>query len=430
MDEDPEWWPDPPDAGDPPDAVDRVLEVSSMLAVFEADRLVRVAALHDEALADPTRYGGGSRELVERSLRMELAMAMRVSPYTADELLELADAVVHRYPAVLDSLAGARMTERHARVLVAAMDTLEPQLREDVLLDAVRIAETRPVNVARRLIGEAVEKARASTLEQRYAKAVASRRVVVEPAGDGMAWLLTYLPAVEAHAIFDRATAMAKAIKTVEGEARTLDQVRADVVADLLIEGSAAVHPNKARGIRAQVVVTVPALALLDNGDAGDGAGRDLGDPPMVDGLGPIPMSRARELSGGAKDWMRVLTHPETGMVLSVGRKKYRPPESLRRLTQWRSARCVGPGCGMPADRCQIDHQLAWAHGGHTSLENNAPMCEGCHTVKHHGGWVVRQLDGGVIEWISPTGRRYLVEPERRIPAFRFEPVDLTPAPF
>ncbi len=46
----------------------------------------------------------------------------------------------------------------------------------------------------------------------------------------------------------------------------------------------------------------------------------------MVEGIGPIPVDRARELAGGAEAWTRILTHPETGMVLSVGRAQYRPP--------------------------------------------------------------------------------------------------------
>jgi len=84
----------------------------------------------------------------------------------------------------------------------------------------------------------------------------------------------------------------------------------------------------------------------------------------------------------------------------------------------------------MPASRCEIDHQIAWEDGGHTSLDNLSPLCKGHHIVKHHGGWVVRQVDGGggAIEWISPTGRRYVVEPERRVPVFR--PHDEADAPF
>jgi hypothetical protein len=139
-----------------------------------------------------------------------------------------------------------------------------------------------------------------------------------------------------------------------------------------------------------------------------------------VEGLGPIPIGRARELCGGDATWMRVLTHPETGMVLSVGRTQYSPPASLRRLVKWRAERCMGPGCGMPASRCEIDHTIAWEHGGDTALENLAPLCKGHHKVKHHGGWHLKQIpdSGGAVEWTSPAGRRYVVEPERRVPVF------------
>jgi hypothetical protein len=233
-----------------------------------------------------------------------------------------------------------------------------------------------------------------------------------------MAWTHKLGPAVEARAEFDRATAMAKIILAQEGETRTLDQIRADVMGDLLIEGTTTAHPAEARGIRASVVVTVPVLALLAQDDQDVAASGS--DPATVEGVGPIPIAKARELCGADATWMRVLTHPETGMVLSVGRTNYSPPASLKRLVKWRADRCMGPGCGMPASRCDVDHTVAWEHGGDTALENLAPLCRGHHMVKHHGGWRLRQVPGtgGAVEWISPTGRRYVVAPERRVPVF------------
>ena len=93
----------------------------------------------------------------------------------------------------------------------------------------------------------------------------------------------------------------------------------------------------------------------------------------------------------------------------------------------------MAPGCGIPASRCDLDHSIAWEDGGHTSLQNLAPLCRGHHRVKHHGRWSVTQLDGGALEWISPAGRRYVVQPERRIPVFRpvaYAPADSADAPF
>jgi hypothetical protein len=398
-----------------PDVVDLVLEASTMESVFAAERFMRVDAMRRHLLADAAGRGAGVLDIIERSIRLELAAAMRITEYSAGRMIVRAEALVRRYPRALDALAAGRITTTHAELLVDELDQLPPELRDPLVADVVVLAETEPVGTFRRVLRALIDTVQATTLEERHRRAVASRRVSIEPAHDGMGDLWLHAPQVALRAIFDRATAIAKTIVGRQGDPRTLDQVRADVLCDLLIDGVTPAMPEAARGIRASVVVTVPALSLL--GDAT----RESADLPSVEGVGPIPLSVATQLCGGDALWMRVLTHPETGMVLSVGRDRYRPPEALRRLVRWRADRCMAPGCGMPASRCDIDHQIDWQHGGETSLENNAPFCEGHHIVKHHGDWIVRQIDGsgGAVEWISPTGRRYVVQPERRVPVFR-----------
>ncbi|BDV31004.1 HNH endonuclease signature motif containing protein [Microbacterium terricola] len=402
-----------------PDALDLVTEVADMMSVFAAEQLVRLDSLRREMLADAVQPGEPVTQVKERSIRLELAAALRITEHAAGDLISIADALVHRYPMVLASLGRAGMTLRHAEVLVELLDPVEPELRDGLVDAAVRLAESRPVGSFRRELRRRVDLTRAQTLAERHAEALLHRRVVVTPADDGMAWLNVLMPAVEAHAIHHRITGMGTALSAAEGEERTLDQIRADVVCDLLVDGVVPSQPTAVRGIRATVAVTVPVLALL-SGDIADGV-------PVVEGVGPIPIERARELCGGAAGWMRVLTHPETGVVLSVGRRRYRPPPELRRLQRWLAGRCLAPGCGVPASRCEIDHQLAWEHGGVTAAWNLAPLCTGHHHVKHHGNWLVRQIESGVIEWTSPMGRVYLVEPERRLPVFR---PDTAAAPF
>lgn len=398
-----------------PDAVDLVAEVDVMMAVFAAQRFERVDAMRREQLADAAERGTALTDVVERGVRLELAAALRMTERSAGDLIARAEALVRRFPAMLDSLSGGRTTERHAELFVDAMTGVEPEFHDLVIGRAVALAEVEAVGTFRRSLRKLIDSVRSQTLVERHESALARRRIVVEPADDGMAWLMALLPAVEAHGIHSRVTAMAKAIVADDGETRTLDQVRADVLGDLLVEGDTSAIPEAARGIRASVVVTVPALALLEEKQV---AGSE---PAGVEGIGPIPHSRARELCGGADGWTRILTHPETGVVLSVGRDRYRPPPELRRLVRWRADRCMAPGCAMPASRCEIDHTLAWEHGGSTTLANLNPLCKGHHRVKHHGGWVVRQVDdgGGALEWTSPSGRRYRVEPERRVPVFR-----------
>lgn len=442
-----------------PDAVDLVVETATMMSVFAAQRLRRVDAMRQEALTEAAGRGAGVRDVVERSIRLELAAAMRVTEYAAGRLIMLAEALVHRYPPVLDALSGGRVTEKHVEIYVDLVDEVTPELRDQVTVPGLVLAEAEPVGSFRRALRDLITRLEATTLEQRYQAAVNQRRVWVEQGVDGMGLLGLHHPGVEVHAIHGRITAMAKAIAAAEGGTRTLDQIRADVVADLLIDGTTDHLPAAASGIKAQAVVTVPVLALLDEGTA-DGAHTDAGaegtaytdtraresgadatssgdgaaiDPPVVEGVGPIPLSKARELCGGEGTWMRVLTHPETGIVLSVGRDRYNPPKPLRRLVRWRADRCMAPGCGMPASRCEIDHQIRWVDHGETSLDNTAPFCKGHHVVKDNTDWVVRQVpgSGGAVRWTSPTGRQYTVAPERRVPAFttaRSGPGD--PAPF
>ncbi|WP_374975495.1 DUF222 domain-containing protein [Microbacterium trichothecenolyticum] len=305
--------------------------------MFAAQRLTRIDLMRRELLREADGRGDGVRDIVERSIRLELAAAMRVTEYAAGRLIAQAEALVRRYPAALEALGSGRLTEKHAEIIADLLDEAPPELREMLLERAVPLAESEPVGTFRRALRTLIDTAQATTLEERHQRALRARRIVVEPGRDGMAGLWIFAPEVEIHAIHGRLTQMAKTIASAEGETRTLDQLRADVATDLLIDGTTDHLPAAASGIRAQVVVTVPALSLLDDGYA------DAGDPPVVEGIGPIPLSKARELCGGDARWIRVLTHPETGIVLSVGRDSYPPAGPVEETRQMARRPMHGP---------------------------------------------------------------------------------------
>ena len=54
----------------------------------------------------------------------------------------------------------------------------------------------------------------------------------------------------------------------------------------------------------------------------------------MLAGHGPIGMADALNLAADAPHWVRVLTHPITGMVLTVD--TYRPSKKLRHFLRIR----------------------------------------------------------------------------------------------
>lgn len=188
---------------------------------------------------------------------------------------------------------------------------------------------------------------------------------------------------------------------------RTLEQARADVLADLLLAGVPATLGEAAAAITGHVHVTVPAATL-----AGTGA-----EPALLAGYGPIDLDSARALAGHATAWTRVFTDPMCGTAVAVDR--YRPSAELRRLLIARDERCRAPGCVRAALRCDLDHTHDAAKGGATAVDNLSHLCRRHHTVKHHTAWRVRQRPGGVIEWTAPTGRRYRDRPPA---AVRFVP--------
>ncbi|MDQ1575639.1 MAG: hypothetical protein QOH55_789, partial [Microbacteriaceae bacterium] len=158
---------------------------------------------------------------------------------------------------------------------------------------------------------------------------------------------------------------------------------------------------------------TVPVLTLLGHDDLPTTLGHDE-LPATLDGYGPIDADTARELAAHAPSFIRLLTQPETGAVLSVGRDSYRVPQDLKNWLQIRDVTCRFPGCSRHAARCEIDHTQDWAHDGQTRHDNLAHLCKSHHILKHKSDWQVTQArDGtGNLTWTSPAGRNYVTEPE------------------
>jgi hypothetical protein len=233
-----------------------------------------------------------------------------------------------------------------------------------------------------------------------------------------MAWLHQYLPAVQATAIFHRLTDIAVAVQGPD-EPRTLAQLRADASVDLMLDddaraaltaatvtnaddssedraieaGEAAPHAASAPaqsiagiadrvslgGIKPQVAVTIPVMTLLGHSD----------EPGDLAGHGPIDANTARRLAAQAPSFLRILTHPETGTVLSVGRDRYAVPADLKSWLRIRDETCRFPGCSRRAQRCDIDHVKDWAHGGTTDHHNLIHLCRHHHRLKHTTTWTV-----------------------------------------
>ncbi|WP_426326045.1 DUF222 domain-containing protein [Microbacterium sp. E-13] len=334
----------------------------------------------------------------------------------------------------------------HATAIVDAGAVIgDPLMREQyerIVLEAARFETPHRLRAIARVVAARIDPEIAEELRRR---AAGSRRIRVIDLEDGMARLLADLPAVLAHAIYDRLTQMAEAERDAERAAevtaaaqmtaaeitaadapasgsasstalpqtspavttgphndeRSLDELRADLFADLILTGAPAGHGDgdALASIRADVQITIPVLTAAGNGD----------EPALLAGYGPIDRETACVLAAGATGWDRVMYHPHSGLPLAVDR--YRPDAALRRFLRARDQRCRFPGCPRRPSRSDIDHTIDRARGGHTADDNLAHLCRRHHTLKHATAWRVRQLGGGALEWISPTQRRYVDKP-------------------
>lgn len=405
-------------------ALERARAAIDALRAVAVDELRRVVTLTVPTAEASTRLGTDEHAraaAARRETATEVACALRVSESAALALVEESRSLVHELPATLQALREGALGYDHARAIVDEARDLPASAHASFETQLVPEAAERTAAGLRQKARRLRETLHPESIEQRHAAARGRRDVRLEPARDGMAWLSAYLPAEHAIAAHDRLTRIAQGLGS-PGDARTLAQRRADVFVDLLVDGEVA-STRLGRGVRASILVTVPVLTLLGHDSSSlpratpDGAATGPVGPaaavaPTIEGYGPISAETARRLAAHAPSFTRILTHPETGTVLSVGRDRYTVPRDLKLWLRVRDGTCRFPGCGRSAATSDVDHTVDWHHDGATRHDNLAHLCEGHHLLKHRGRWSVEQKDHGTLEWRAPSGLRYRTSPE------------------
>ncbi|QHC60251.1 HNH endonuclease signature motif containing protein [Rathayibacter sp. VKM Ac-2760] len=310
-------------------------------------------------------------------------------------------------PITRAALAGARIRWSAGERIYRVAASLPLASRAAFDERAAELAESMTPTQLSLALGRLRERLHEQPLAERHRRAREDRAVWVTPEVDGMAMLCVHAPATAVLGAYDRADRMARMLRD-EGEERTLGQLRADVATELLCDGDVSgtfpegverPEPTFVPGVRAEVRVTMTAGAALGLDDA----------PADLDGYGPIPAEVARSVAFAAIT--RVITEPDTGAVVSVGRTHRLPPPRMRLHLQLRDQTCRFAGCTRTATRAEADHTIEWRNGGETSLDNLASLCTSHHHLRHGDRWRYRLRDGGTAEWTSPTGRRITTHP-------------------
>jgi hypothetical protein len=367
------------------------------------DRARRFSAAHAAGIPLSLQARWSREEIAERELSSELAATLRVPERTAENLLAESRALADDLPGTRAALAAGRISYRHAQTVVQQSWSIPVDglaAFEQALLPAAEKLTVAKLKHKARLLRE---KLHPETITARREKSIADRTCGVIPEHDGMATLYLTTGAELVQAIFTRATDLATSLHG-PGEKRTLSQIRTDVLSDLLIDG--VTPTGVGAGVKATVQVTVPVMTLLGHSD----------EPGYLEGYGPIDADTARDLASRAPSFTRLLTHPETGVILSVGRDRYKVPKRMRQFLRLRDETCRFVGCNRSARNAELDHTHDWALLGLTAADNLAHLCTASHALKTQTRWTVAQQPGGILTWTSPTGRDFTTEPATVLP--------------
>ncbi|MEH3088553.1 MAG: DUF222 domain-containing protein [Microbacterium arborescens] len=443
--------------GSPHDAA--FAQYDAALGSLHAGQVASVRALAElgrSALREARRDGvrGLASDMELRSVAAEAAGMARQSDRRLQAEIDHAMTVVDDYPAVFAAWEGRRITRDHVDVVVKMGAGVPEDLRPEYEAAAIVLCERDIHTRVREPLRALAEKLHEKPFTQRHREAAAGRCVRMLHGPDGMSTLTVELPTTIAVGVMDRLTQMGQTIKdaradaagaddgassgdgaafgaaahhgtagsdAIEPDARTMDQIRADVLADLVLGGAPVVDPTYGKdgagalgAIRARVQVVITADTLT---------GKDEHSAEAV-GAALVDADTVRALAGQASTWDRLFIDPVTRTPVEID--TYRPTAAMARLLKARDQHCRFPGCRRAAIRCEIDHTIDHALGGHTHIYNLAHLCQRHHSMKQFTHWGVRQIGGGVLEWTSPLGRVY--REDLPVPAVCFT-IDTTDPP-
>lgn len=373
------------------DAVAAVARHKAWVAAYEGRLLGRIAA---------TRADAGGKSYVHE----EIAAAVGVSPLTAGARMNSARALL-RHPRLLATLEAGRVTESQVRAFLSEtehLDATTARAVEDGVLDRLGgRASTGTVGDFRKAVRRIVLSIDPRGSAERHLDARGQRTVEWHALPDGMEGMWTCQPAEISAGI--RARVTAELAKIPAADPRTADQRRADVLANLILNGPGDRVPLPSRhGLKPAVQVTVALSTLLDLDER----------PGELAGYGPIPAALARAIAGDESGTWRRIVCDERGELVDYGRSTYRPPAPLARHVIGRDVTCCFPHCGRPAATCELDHTDEWHDGGETNEGNLIALCARHHHLRHETSWTYRRDHDGAITWTSPTGHVYVREPQ------------------
>jgi hypothetical protein len=344
---------------------------------------------------------------VDDEEREDIATALRLSPTTAQNRIDVARVLVSHLPNTISALSSGEISTAHATVIARETATaIKNGLSEEAVF---RVEQTALAHAEFHTPGQVASKVKTTIaklapeeFEEIVDRARDSRRVSCYPEADGMATVVAILPAEDAQTVMKSIEAFIlkkDSEDAAEWSILTADMKRADaftaIASQALASMADGIRPHR-RPITISVAIDLPTLlGLAEN-------------PGQLAGYGAIPASVARKLAADG-NWQRFVSDPTTGNLLDFGREKYTPPQELVDYLLARDRVCRFPGCRRTGQSSDIDHAHSWESGGETNPANLGLLCRRHHRMKTHGGWSLESNPDGSCLWKSPKGKSFFV---------------------
>lgn len=403
-------------------AVERVEEAQREVRLAEATRVQ--AALCAWRIAMATVAGTPDAMIngvFHKSVMLQLATSLQVAEQTASALVHAADDLEHRLPKSWTRFVAGDVPWRGMQRAHAAIEGLDARFWgafDDAAAHALVHTAMPKLRDRLHVIRERIQ---ATTAADRHAKALGRMGVTIEPLPDGLAAITAILPAPEAVQIDLRLDLAARAAASTEGETRSIGELRAHIVMDVIDEGlfrdartevEDLAVPQR-RGVQCKVGLLIPAMTAMGHSEV----------PATLEGYGPIDIETAKRLAANATSWIKVLTDPVTGAVQDIGRQKYRPTDDMRALLGLLDGGGRGPNCTRPPAQTEADHVEPFRQRlarGRTALDNLVLLSRRDHRIKTSGLWDIELREHRELAWTSFFGTRIITT---------VEPLEPTPVP-
>lgn len=369
------------DAIDAAQIVEQCAEAERLLAAL---RVLAAGTLQNKALWRREGFRSAAAWMASKT-------GAAVGPAIATlEMLEHLD----HLPATAAAFRAGRLSEAQAREIVEAA-SLAPEAEEELLAAAEKLSLRGLQEQCRRVEATAID------MEDRYRRVHARRRYRVWVDRQGFA-RLSIRGTPDEIARFDAEVERRLGGMVEEalrgGWFETMEAHRFDACMDLA-RPDATVPAGPAN----MVHVLVDHEALLRGHAVG-------GEQCEIPGLGPIPVTLARQMSADA--YLKILLTKGVDVTV-VAHGGPTIPAHLRTAVELRDRTCIVPRCGVRRG-LEIDHRNTYNRTRVTKLEDLALLCHWHHHLKTCCGYTYRRLPDGSWQWIPPADRDVDLYPTRR----------------